>query len=63
MICENYFCIYWEKGTCILSDISLDTQGECRERMDVDVDEAILLRQRKKALAEFHLEKEQWRKK
>ena len=29
MTCENKFCIYWSKASCILKQVNLDCQGSC----------------------------------
>lgn len=39
MRCENYFCIYQENGLCILDDIELDIQGQCKDCTYLDFDE------------------------
>ena len=37
MKCENYLCIYEENGICLLSDIELDIQGQCKSCIYVDL--------------------------
>jgi hypothetical protein len=37
MKCENEFCIYQEKGNCILDDIKLDVIGQCTECIYVNI--------------------------
>ncbi len=39
MKCENYFCIYENKGICILDIIELDIQGQCKECIYVSIEE------------------------
>lgn len=39
MLCENIFCIYWEKHHCCLEEISLDVRGSCNECIYINVDE------------------------
>lgn len=48
MKCENYYCVYWFEDTCILNEISLDIQGNCRECILVDVEESVLKKARDK---------------
>ena len=40
--CENLFCIYWEENKCILSNISLDVQGNCQDYIYVDLQKMTL---------------------
>lgn len=42
MKCENEFCIYQEKGSCVLDDINLDILGQCTECIYVDIPESQL---------------------
>ena len=35
--CDHSFCIYQEKGRCILKKISLDEMGLCREYILLDL--------------------------
>lgn len=42
MNCENVFCIYKNKGKCILDNISLDISGSCNECIYVNIEEKIL---------------------
>ena len=37
MKCENEFCIYQEKGNCILDEISLDIIGQCTDCIYVNI--------------------------
>ena len=30
MLCDNFFCIYYSQGECILDEIELDIQGSCK---------------------------------
>lgn len=45
--CENLFCIYWEENKCILSNISLDVQGNCQDCIYVDLQKMTLAEARK----------------
>lgn len=38
MKCDNYLCIYEEKGICLLENISLDIIGQCNECEYVKLD-------------------------
>lgn len=29
--CENLWCLYWQKGFCVLDRVTLDIQGRCDE--------------------------------
>ena len=52
MNCENYFCIYQNKGVCLLDSIELDIQWQCKECIYLDIDEEDLqLLKSKKRLA------------
>ena len=39
MRCENEFCIYQEKGDCVLDYIKLDIIGQCTECIYVNIPE------------------------
>lgn len=39
MKCENYFCIYEEKGECVLKEIKIDITGQCDSCIYIDVPE------------------------
>ena len=53
MICENIFCIYWKDEKCLLKEICLDIQGNCKNCIYVDIDETLLLNQRQKLLNKY----------
>lgn len=53
LLCENDLCIYWQNERCILSNISLDTVGRCRECILVSLPEAKLKKLRGAALSEL----------
>lgn len=38
MKCENNFCIYENNGLCILDNVELDFQGQCKECIYVDIE-------------------------
>lgn len=59
MKCDNYFCVYWEKEVCILSEITLNIQGRCEECIYVDIDE-VVLRDRREDMLEAFEEREKW---
>lgn len=40
--CENNFCIYYQKGRCILDHISLDDLGICSECVYIPIPEPVL---------------------
>ena len=42
MKCENVFCIYEEKGKCILDNISIDVSGACTDCIYIDIDEEVI---------------------
>lgn len=42
MRCDNQFCIYWDSGLCLLTAISLDAQGSCRDCIEITLPECIL---------------------
>ena len=39
MRCDNQFCIYWDSGLCLLTAISLDAQGACRDCVEITLPE------------------------
>ena len=39
MNCENFLCIYQNKGACTLKNIELDIQGQCKECIYINIDE------------------------
>ena len=53
MQCENIFCIYFENDACILNEISLDIQGNCRDCIYIDLDDKTLKAEREKILKRF----------
>lgn len=53
MNCENYFCIYQEKGCCTLENIELDILGQCKECIYVDIDEEELKKKKHKAINRY----------
>ncbi len=42
MDCDNVFCIYCEKGKCVLEKISLDIQGNCQDCVYVEIENSLL---------------------
>lgn len=56
MNCENSFCVYQEDGICVLREIELDIQGQCKDCIYVDIEEESLQKvkqiQRKRLAAE-----------
>ncbi len=44
MQCENNYCIYEEDGECILSEISVDSCGNCSECIVVNISKDLLAR-------------------
>ena len=54
MRCENLFCVYSQKGHCILDEISLDIQGSCTNCIYIDIESEYLDCERKKLLNELH---------
>lgn len=39
MKCENYLCIYENRGLCLLDSVELDIQGQCKECIYVNISE------------------------
>ncbi len=56
MICENKWCIYFEKSRCILSDISVDASGMCEACIQVSLTDAELQKQRRRQRAVYEAE-------
>lgn len=42
MRCENSFCIYHSRGTCILDAIEINSVGMCTACIYPDIDEEVL---------------------
>ena len=51
MKCENYFCVYWSGGKCVLQEISLDIQGNCQNCIYVKIDKKSLEKSRQEFLS------------
>lgn len=56
MNCENDFCIYQNKGKCILDKIDIDSLGMCAECIYPDIDEEILMQAKLKLLKKYEKE-------
>lgn len=56
MLCENLFCIYWEKEQCILDHIELDILGCCKECIYISFDEDFLTHECRRALKRLEIE-------
>ena len=39
MNCENWLCIYEEKGKCVLKNIEIDAAGMCKECININLKE------------------------
>lgn len=50
MECENIFCIYYSNNNCLLEQISLDIQGNCKCCIYVDIDSKDLEQHRNQML-------------
>ena len=57
--CDHSFCIYQEKGRCILKKISLDEMGLCRECILLDLPESEKESIKERMRMEF-VERDQW---
>ena len=60
--CEDEFCIYWEKGLCILDEVWHDDIGVCKSGIHVEIEKE-LLRQKRSALLKKFEEKDEESKK
>lgn len=60
MHCENLFCVYWSDDNCLLSEISLDIQGNCQSCIYVDVEDNLLGEKRKNMRMRFNDKNEYW---
>lgn len=56
MKCENYFCLYWYKNSCILDEISLDIRGCCEDCVYIDIEDDFLIETRCQLLASWERE-------
>lgn len=50
MECGNHFCVYWSDKHCVLTNISLDNHGQCRDCIHIEMDKGVLEQHRQKAL-------------
>lgn len=55
MKCENNFCIYQDKGRCILNKVSIDSLGMCTECTYPNIDEKILNQAKLKLLKDYEI--------
>ncbi len=53
MICENDYCIYWDKNECILNEIHLNNMGVCESCISITIPEKELKRLRKEQLEQI----------
>lgn len=51
--CDNGFCIYQNKGTCLLEQIQLDSNGICNECIHINIPEDTLETLKKQLLKRF----------
>lgn len=51
--CENFFCIYYDMGKCMLENIDLSIEGLCSDCIYIDIDEDELKRLRKEKLDRY----------
>ena len=49
-ICENKFCIYYERGRCKLETIELDDLGTCKDAIWVEIPDDYLRKRRNELL-------------
>ena len=47
IICENRFCIYWDRNYCALEHVELDNSGLCQSAICVEPSEDYLRKKRK----------------
>lgn len=52
MICENEICIFNKEGKCTLDTISLDAIGLCEDCVIVELDEALIEKEKERQLLE-----------
>ena len=60
MMCENCFCIYWDKGECTLEKIMLDAQGSCQDCVFIDLSDNDLEKAREKTPRRYDREYGRW---
>ncbi len=53
MICENNYCIYWSRNSCILDEIYLNNLGICESCINVSIPDDELEILRKEQLADI----------
>lgn len=54
MRCENFLCIYEQKGQCVLKRTELDIAGACKSCVYPDVDKDLLERLKKETLQKMN---------
>ena len=54
LTCENEFCIYQEKGLCVLKSVQLDIQGNCLDCIYVNIEKNTLSNLKDKQLRNLH---------
>lgn len=58
ILCNNMFCVYWSRNTCILDEVHLDALGICTQSIHVDIDEKVLENKRIEMLCKFYKREE-----
>ena len=53
MKCENFFCVYWEAGTCWLDEIEVDELGRCFSCILVNIPPEVVEEERRKMRARY----------
>lgn len=48
MRCENKFCVYYRKGSCLLTEITLNEIGLCKDFVSIDFNDEELNAPREK---------------
>ena len=63
MQCENHVCVYWTlEKCCTLDEVELDVQGRCQTCIYLDIDEAVLQKERQKILKRYEETYTNWEK-
>ena len=59
MKCENYFCIYESKGSCILKEISLDVTGTCNDCIYPPINRELLNKEKRSLIRKLDFQNNQ----
>ena len=53
MLCENYFCLYYENEECMLDEIELDICGCCKSCIYVNIPKSEINKRKREQLSKM----------